>query len=868
MATLISGKYVKYLRLGMLCICFHLFTVNSLVFGQKAYFIDGYHGGVWGHYPDGFTRFVVDQLKVNPNWKINIEIEPETWDKVAKADPVAYRDFGLLFKNQSDSGRIEYVNPSFAQSYMFNISGESVIRQFDYGIRKIREHFPGAIFSTYSVEEPCFTSALPQILKSFGFQFASLKNPNTCWGGYSRAFGGELVNWVGPDGTKIITVPRYEIEHLDPHSTWQTIASVNSPEYVNAALKYGITHPVGMCLQDAGWKIGPWLRDGKKTYNPYEYVTWREYFHNVATQSPKLNWSFSQEDVLVSLVWGSQILQKLAQQVRTSENKIIQAEKIASLSSVYAKGLWPGTAFDNAWRTLLLSQHHDCWIVPYNGGKGNSWADKVDSWTANSNTKSDSIISKSINLLDAGKKGHHWSIRIFNTLGIEQSGLVTVNLPESLKDKDVVICDEKKRKVPSQILYKDEMRKILFRATAPSVGFNTYTLEAKKGKQTGGARVSIQADGSYLLESDIYRLTVDPCKGGVIRSLIDKELGDREFVDQTNDRRFNEIRGFFYKDGKYYSSADNTAKCQVIEKGPLRVRLEICGTIAGQHFTQIVSLAQGEQRIDLHLKIDWKDNPGIGEFSQTSNYKATDYKKAFYNDKYKLLALFPLNLDNQKVFKDAPFDVTESKLSNTFFSTWDSIKNNVILNWVDVEDSKGQYGCALFTDHTTSYTHGENFPQGLTLLYSGVGLWGMDYKITRATEVDYALIPHKGRWEQSGIWSEASRWKEPVVASLVSATFPKDNLSKSLMQIDNPHIEISSVRVDGKDVLIRLFNASLSPGIPKISFGFKVDKAEIVELNGMIARKLNIEKDPGRQPYINVDIPGFGIRTIRISRPD
>ncbi|MDP4228229.1 MAG: glycosyl hydrolase, partial [Bacteroidota bacterium] len=219
-------------------------------------------------------------------------------------------------------------------------------------------------------------------------------------------------------------------------------------------------------------------------------------------------------------------------------------------------------------------------------------------------------------------------------------------------------------------------------------------------------------------------------------------------------------------------------------------------------------------------------------------------------------------------FKDAPFDVTESKLSNTFFSTWDSIKNNVILNWVDVEDSKGQYGCALFSDHTTSYTHGENFPLGLTLLYSGVGLWGMDYKITGATEVDYALIPHKGRWEQSGIWSEASRWKEPVVASLVSATFTKDNLSKSLMQIDNPHIEISSIRVDGKDLLVRFFNASLYPGTPKISFGFKVDKAEIVELNGMTARKLNIEKDPGKNPYINVDIPRFGIRTIRISRPD
>lgn len=52
-------------------------------------------------------------------------------------------------------------------------------------------------FTTYSVEEPCFTSCLPQILKLFGFKYAVLKCPNTCWGGYTNAYGGELINWVG-----------------------------------------------------------------------------------------------------------------------------------------------------------------------------------------------------------------------------------------------------------------------------------------------------------------------------------------------------------------------------------------------------------------------------------------------------------------------------------------------------------------------------------------------------------------------------------------------------------------------------------------------------------------------------------------------
>ncbi|MDN3669826.1 hypothetical protein QWY93_10870 [Echinicola jeungdonensis] len=72
------------------------------------------------------------------------------------------------------------------------------------------KHFSKFTYSTYSSEEPCFTCDLPQILKSFVFKYAVLKNPNTCWGGYTRGFGGELVSWRGPDGAFIKTGPGYE----------------------------------------------------------------------------------------------------------------------------------------------------------------------------------------------------------------------------------------------------------------------------------------------------------------------------------------------------------------------------------------------------------------------------------------------------------------------------------------------------------------------------------------------------------------------------------------------------------------------------------------------------------------------------------
>ena len=133
--------------------------------------------------------------------------------------------------------RIEFTNPAYAQAYFYNVSGESIIRHMYYGMKKIRSHFPWAEFKTYAVEEPCFTSCLPQILRQFGYERASLKCPDTCWGGYTSAFGGEMVNWTGPDGTSIPAVPRHGCEDLVPGTVWQTMSYDNSTEYLNACSK-------------------------------------------------------------------------------------------------------------------------------------------------------------------------------------------------------------------------------------------------------------------------------------------------------------------------------------------------------------------------------------------------------------------------------------------------------------------------------------------------------------------------------------------------------------------------------------------------------------------------------------------------------
>lgn len=831
---------------------------------QQAYFIDGYHGGIYGHYPVGQTAFIAQKLRQNPDWRINIEIEPESWDIVKQRDPEGYEAFRRLFKDQSvESGRIEYVNPTYAQSYFFGTSGESAIRQFEYGMRLIRKHFPEAVFTTYSAEEPCFTSCLPYILKSFGFSYASTKNPNTMWGGYVSPYGGELVNWVGPDGTKLTTVPRYACEDLQPGSCWQSISWFNSKDYIRKCQEAGIQNPVGMCIQDAawshGWDKGPWLgQDTAAYYTPTTYTTWRNYIRDRSVGTTEDDWRFSQEDVLGGLMWGTQVMQRLAGEVRVAENAIVRAEKMAAYARLYKGMEWPVEIIDEGWRTLMLSQHHDCWIVPYNGLQGKkTWAETVTDWTGVTNQNSRQVIDNALTLLK--EKDGESVVRVYNTLATDRDELVSVAVPSSWKNTDWVVVDKRGRKHPTQCVTAGGATLLIFRAEVPSAGYASYALQKAEGKKPDALKVIAQQDGTYRLESDLYAMVLNPAKGGIVQSLKAKRVRGKDFVDARNERGFNELRGYFIDEGAFFSSMDQPAEVSIVEQGPLFVEVAVKGKIGKHPFTQTIRLTQGEPRIDMSVKLDWAGNPRIGE--PGIEFRADNPRKAFYDDRYKLLVYLPTNIDRQQIYKDAPFDVCESRLENTFFNRWDSIKHNIILNWVDLASVDRSCGLALFTDHTTSYAHGKDFPLALNVQYAGKGLWGRDYNIDRPTEISYAILPHTGTWEKSRIWTQSERRNEPLVPVL---TDDASLASGSLFRIEGDAYELVSMVYKGNDLYIRLFNAQSDASPKNITFQGDDIKASLVELDDRLAEDLTVVEKKGASS-MRISIPRYGIRTLRLS---
>lgn len=831
---------------------------NVCSYSQQSYFVDGYHGGIYGHYPVKWkTQFIADQLFRHKDWRICLEIEPETWDTVHKITPKAYFDF----KNIAYTKQIEFTNPTYAQPYCYNISGESIIRQFQYGIKKLKSHFPNIDFYTYSSEEPCFTSCLPQILKLFGFKYAVLKCPNTCWGGYTEAHGGELVNWIGPDGTSILTVPRYSCEKLEANSTWQTTAWCNSSTYLNDCYNAKILHPVGMCFQDAGWKQGPWLGSGPNIKNKSIYVRWRDYFEKISVGKTNDNWYLSQEDLHTNLMWGSQILQKIAQEVRSSENKMIMAEKISVMAHLENKYNCSQKEMDEAWQTLMLAQHHDSWIVPYNIiGNNKTWADEVKQWTDQTNLIADNTIDAAMRSF-VGKNNnsitHQGYVRVFNTIGIPRTELVNILLPKELANSNLELLDCQNNKVGYFTEKEEGNIRLFFRAQVPPFGYSTYCV-SKTGSNTSiesGYNKTIENERECTIENDMYKIVFDLSKGGIIKHLIAKKEGNKDFVNRFSGYGFGELRGYFYNEGKFHSSTESPAKINILRNNAYTTSVKIESTIASNPFIQIITISKGQKCIDFDLCINWKDNVGIGE------YQETDWKnnrRAYYDSRYKLNVLFPVGFHSSQIYKDAPFDVCESKLDDTFFNTWNHIKHNIILHWVDLHDRRGEYSMALLSDHTTSYSYGSNFPLGLTLQYSGVGLWGCDYKITTPLHVKYAIIPHRGKWDKTGISNSNDCWNEPLLCSFFTSITMN---TKSYVDLQNTGYQISTAKIDDKKIMLRLYNAGGDDGLKKVKLLLPLSSAEEVDLNSKCLEKYKISISSGITE-INIFIPRFGIKTL------
>jgi alpha-mannosidase len=847
---------------------------------KPLYYVDGYHGGIDGHMPPASLKNVMDGLEKYPGWKVSFEIEPYSWAAFEKSDPESIKRLGNFLADKTAAARVELVSGAYGQTYAWNISGESNIRQLVYGGREIAAVFPDVKVDTYAVQEPCWTSCLPQLLRSLGYKRAVLKN-STCWGGYyGPTIDADLIEWTGPDGTSIPAAPRYALEGLVGPATIES--SQPGEGFLARCEKAGIENPAGTILQDMGWPGRPWrLGIAASIANSMKHVTWREYVATIASPATK-KWEASQEDLRVGLAWGSTIVQRIAQNVRRCENLIIMAEKLASVAGVLKGMKYPMEELDLAWKDLMFCQHHDVWIVPYNRRRGGAWASEVEERIARVEEICGGVINSAVGvggaLMGTWSAAADSSVRVWNTSGFSRRDVVEIPLSG---DGQRSISDSKGNVRASQIVMNGAGKSALLAdVEVPATGYATVQVKTTEGKPSGApvegaASVRSEADGAVILQNELLTLKVDPTRGGRISSLVLRE-NNWEFVDGASHRSFHELRGYFAKEGQFLSSAEAPATISIEESGPVRGTVRIDGKIGPYAFVTRVSVTARSPRIDFSTTFDFPvDAPPfarpnrpqtfrIGEPWEPRKDVTRSDRRPMYDSSYKLQALFPAKLKSPVLDKNAPFAVERSKLKDTTFNSWGTLQHNVILNWVDLLESDSSAGLAVFSDHTTAYSLTPKEPLGLVCCYAGLGTW-FDYALGRKPVLRYAVVPHAGNWEKAGLWRELERWSQPLVASAAGES-KKEEGAFSFVEAVNTDVHITSLHEDKGQILLRLFNATAASIDASIRVPGTIKSTHLVELDGRLVNDLPLTPVDVAQKSFTVSMPRFAVRTVRLVR--
>lgn len=840
------------------------------------YYIDGYHGGIRGHMPLGCWRDILEMLKKCPQWKLCIDVEPISFDALKDRDPRAYEELKELFQDTSVHSRLEMVSGSYGQCYSYLTDGESNIRHLLMGLEKIHEHFPDVQVKTYAVQEPCWTSSLPQILLSLGFERAALKNPSTAWGGYCEGFDDEIFFWEGPDGSRIPTAPRYACEEL--LKAWETESVNGEKDFALKCIEHGIPHPTGMIFQDLGWPSFPRLGGNPDTGTPVLpdhvlHTTWQEYFTDYATAPEKVR-KITQESFLCALPWGERLLVRMAKQVRKGEALMLNAERLHALDHLLTGKDAGLNRIQEAWHHVLMAQHHDGWICASMGEHEENWAWKGSAQIYAAQSLAEPVIQQSLasisNTLPAGEQENEYdeTLVVVNPLAKQEYRLIEADITSCPGTRAIRVWDGETelpaQYTPERTFYDGSINagKLRFYAQLPAFGVKTFRLEycTEEANTSSSTYARIQ-DNTLYLESDVYSISLDLSKGGVITSLWDK-VHHVQIASADKQYHFNEYRGFFIEENAFRSSSDHPAQAEILESGPVHAAVRLNGKIGHVPFTQEISITRGERAISCAATFHFPEKTYIGEpHTIMPPDNKEERHRSYHDSRYKLCAYFPTSFEQKKLFKDAAYDVCESRLENTHFKRWDEIKHNVMLGWADVNN--GKLGLAIMADHTTSYSHGSDSPLALTLAWGwDGGYWWGRRQLKGNHTVCYTILPHQGTWQEGNVWHEYQKTLHKPYTQRMA--HPLASVTSEFLSVSGD-CEASAVYAapDGK-ICVRLFNPMEDQRVSISLPENLISDCNLSQLDGKAISSLEITRSCERD-HVCLFVPSFGIRTLLLT---
>jgi hypothetical protein len=280
---------------------------------------------------------------------------------------------------------------------------------------------------------------------------------------------------------------------------------------------------------------------------------------------------------------------------RASAERLVQAETLWALRN---PGPFPATAFQAAWRNVLMySEHtwgaHNSISEPDLPFVHDQWKVK-QAFALDADQQSRQLLAQALQSgAGVSPVANNTALDVFNTSSWQRTGLVTLS-PEQSAAGDRVV-DSKGKVVPSQRLAN---RQLVFLARkVPAMSAERFRVEAGAAP----ARGAVKAEAATLAHPD-FTVRIDERTGAIVNlfsRLLNRELVDAKAATALND--------YFYLPGSDLKGLQRNAspRLSVKEKGPLVASLLIESDAPGcRRLLREVRVVDGLDSVEIINTVD------------------------------------------------------------------------------------------------------------------------------------------------------------------------------------------------------------------------------------------------------------------------
>jgi len=748
-------------------------------------------------------RSALERMKETPSFVFS-RSSAAAYLWIEEDDPAMFEEIRQRVKE----GRWEIVNGWWEQPDCNIPGGESYVRHALYAKEYFREKFGVEPTVGYNVDTFGHNGTLPQILAKSGFTSYVFFRP-----GEQEKHLPQLFWWESPDGSRVLAcrAPHHygfggDFDKMTERimTAWeQTVDGLT-----DVLCFYGVGNHGGGPTKI---NIESILKTDARPDAPNaKFGTCTAFFEKIRKQ--KSDYPVVKEDLQHHAVGCYTSVSAVKKFNRECEQKLMAAERFATLAHALYHEPYPSIPLRDAWRDVLFSQFHDVLagtsIPPAYEDIYNMYAKALE--TADTVQKrSLRAIARNIDI-----RGHALALVVFNPNPWARKDVVAATVQTAVAPKLVRLSDSEGKDLPVQVVAVEESgdrcsATIMFVADVPALGYRVYRLGLDELPAYEIPMLYVSPNG---MSNDVLSVAVDPGSGAIssLRAGNGPELIAAPgcafiVIDDPSDTWSHGVSRFRNELGRFISNG----QVRVLEQGPVRATLEVTSRFGASALVQRISIYPGIARVDVDAEIDFQERHRMLKFS------------------------VPTKATNATATYEVPYGYAEREANGD---------EDPGQKWIDVTGKVDtiRAGVTLLNDGKYGFDvlDGEMRMSVLrTPIYAFHGPRKVlpkeryHYLDLGRSRFRYALIPHVGDWRAASLGHRGEEFNTPMTAFIEpfhGGSLPK--AGEAFLEVGPEHVvgTILKKAQDDERVIVRLYEAHGRDGTATIrlpAYGISVEVA-------------------------------------------